>query len=123
MANVDIAAIIPLVNRYDLRYMGRANRRRTMEIKNLEHFMDLAGEHELCFKFEIESVGNGRGMLGAAVGYPKEMKPKLRDAMREWAKVHRTELALHVLEIVRPADPQHDAIVAALKDVGLTPLN
>jgi hypothetical protein len=94
-----------------------------MEIKNLEQFMDLAYENECVFKLEIERNGNGYGTFGASVGYPKEMKNKLRDTMREWALVHRNELALHVLEMVRTTNPQHDAIVAALKESGLTPLH
>lgn len=103
-------------------------------IKGLEQFMALAWEHGVSFSVVVDH-GRNIGKYTASVGYPRKMKPKLRDAMRDWAAHHRIELFKHLLTIMQDGTAEHtmtpfeQAAVEAMKastervDNSITPLN
>jgi hypothetical protein len=102
-------------------------------IKGLKEFMELASEHEVSFSIEVDH-GPGVGRFSASVGYPRQMKTKLRDAMRDWAADNKMKLLAHLLTIITDGKPEptmtpfEQAVVEALKasaekvDKPITPL-
>jgi hypothetical protein len=72
----------------------------SLKVETLTEFFDLIATHDCSFKIE----GDGKTVC-VSVGYPKGMKPKIRDAMRDWAADNEAELVLAVIALAKGWEP------------------
>ena len=71
------------------------------KIETLTEFLDLVAEHNVVLKIE----GDGERVC-VTIGFPKGMRPKIRDAIRDWAADHEIKLLMATVALAKGWKPE-----------------